>query len=165
MSEDPRIVLLQDKLAESKMHPAEQAALADDLQFAVAINGDQAPVMQGLKRMLISGVRRELAAQEREERHYAACPVASRITKDKDGSLVMPWEGRGQAGTLLTLNFREGFKATGGAAVIAAVVITLVGVAYGVSYWQSSTMMEEMKALIQAKQPAMSMEGDNHAKN
>jgi len=152
MSDDPRILVLQTKLLETKMHASERDALADDLEFAVAINGDTAPVMQCMKRMLISGVRRELLAQERAERHYAACPIASQIKKDANGVDVMPWVGAKQDGpSYIGFSMREGFKATGASAIIAAAVITIASLVVGVSWWQSSKVRAEVVQLLHAK--------------
>lgn len=93
MSEaDTRVVILQQKLADAKMHPSERDALADDLEFANQINGDTDPLKQMIKKLMISGVRRELLAHERQSRHFSECPIASQITKDADGNRVMPWD-------------------------------------------------------------------------
>lgn len=90
-SDDPRIAVLQQRITETKMHPTERDALADDLKYAADINGDTAPVMQMMKTMFIQNVRRELLAISRADTHYKNCLVANQITEDEDGHKVMPW--------------------------------------------------------------------------
>ena len=50
----------------------------DDLRYAQEINGTEDPALRGIKRILISGVRRELLASERIDKalknHIAMCP-------------------------------------------------------------------------------------------
>jgi hypothetical protein len=149
-SEDPRIVIIQQKLAESKIHPAERDALADDLRFAQEINGDTAPVMQTLKTMLISGVRRELLAHERTDRHFSTCLVASQVTKDPEGRVIYPWE-RNRSGSFISFSLKEGIKATGISAVIASIVITAMAGLWGLSWWQTSKERENIQKLLQER--------------
>lgn len=161
MSEDSRITLLEQQLAESALHPSEKAVLADDLSYAQTINGSPDPIMQGLKRLTLSGVRRELATHEREAKHYAVCPVASKIKKDDQGNLIMPWE-QGQAGTEFSLSWKEGLKAKG-AVAWAAVMLAVVGAAiYGITSWQRAETLDDVKTLIQAQQPALEQHVSNN---
>lgn len=147
-NDDPRIVIIQQKLAESKIHPAERDALADDLRFANDINGDTAPVMQTLKTMLISGVRRELLAHERTDRHFSTCLVASQVTKDSEGRVIYPWDKNTQRGSFVSFSLKEGFKATGVSAVVASVVITGAAIIWGLAWWSASKEREAIQKLL-----------------
>jgi len=147
-NEDPRIVILQQKLADAKIHPAERDALADELRFAADINGDTAPVMQTLKTMLISGVRKELLTHERFERHFASCVVAGRVTKDGEGNLVMPWEKDTKKGSFVSFSLADGFKATGASAIIASVVVTGAAIIWGLAWWSASKEREAIQKLL-----------------
>ena len=77
MSEDVRLDLLRDAIAKSKLDGQTKDVLADDLQYAQAINGTQDAALQGIKRLVISGVRRELLAHDRTtkavEEHEQTC--------------------------------------------------------------------------------------------
>jgi hypothetical protein len=76
MSEsDPRIEMLIQGLKDSDIDPSERDALTDDLLFAQQINGSPDPVQQGIKRLTISGVRREMLAHARMKAHIAACAI------------------------------------------------------------------------------------------
>jgi len=147
-NEDPRIVIIQQKLAEANMHPAERDALADDLQYANQINGDTAPVMQMLKTMFISGVRKELLAHERTERHFSSCVVAGRVKKDKDGNLIMPWENSNKKGSFVSFSLTEGFKATGASAIVASFVVTGAAIIWGLAWWSASKEREAIQKLL-----------------
>lgn len=74
MAEDIRIETLKQALMKSTIEPAERDALADDLEYAQIINGSPDPVQQGIKRMIISGVRREMLAHQRLKKHESDCP-------------------------------------------------------------------------------------------
>ena len=63
---DPSIMDLTTRLAEGKIDPALRDQLASELDWAQSINGHPEPAMQGIKRLVISGVRRELLAYERD---------------------------------------------------------------------------------------------------
>lgn len=65
MSEDIRLDILRDAILTSRLDGQTKDALADDLRYAQQINGDVNPALQGIKRIVISGVRRELLANER----------------------------------------------------------------------------------------------------
>lgn len=68
MKNDPAIEILSQRLADADIDPQLRDALADDLTWAADINGSTDPSMQGLKRLTISGVRRELLAADRERK-------------------------------------------------------------------------------------------------
>lgn len=66
---DVRLEMLKQEIGDSNLDSQTKAVLADDLQYAQKINGEEDPVKQGLKRIVISGIRRELLAHVRMERH------------------------------------------------------------------------------------------------
>ena len=63
---DPSIDILTQRLAEADIDPQLRDSLASDLDWAAAINGNPDPAQQGIKRMVVSGVRRELLACDRD---------------------------------------------------------------------------------------------------
>ena len=64
MSSDVRIDVLADAIKQLPKGEIKDA-LADDLKFAQDINGTTDPALKGIKRLVISGIRRELLTQER----------------------------------------------------------------------------------------------------
>ena len=95
MSEDSRIEMLIAALKESDLDPSERDALADDLQYAQTINGSPDPSLQGIKRLTISGVRREMLSHARTKRHEDTCvarlSVLRAATNPQQGSPVQTW--------------------------------------------------------------------------
>jgi hypothetical protein len=77
MSDDLRLDLLKDAIVRSGLDGPTKDVLADDLKYAQDINGDDDTASRGIKRLLISGVRRELIAHQRItealEMHTEAC--------------------------------------------------------------------------------------------
>ena len=77
MCDDLRLDLLKGEVAKSGLDPQTKNVLADDLKYAQDINGTADIASQGIKRLLISGVRRELIAYQRVtealEIHTEAC--------------------------------------------------------------------------------------------
>ena len=77
MSNDLRLDLLKDAIVMSGLDAQTKDALADDLKYAQDINGDDDAALRGIKRLVISGVRRELIAHQRItealEMHTEAC--------------------------------------------------------------------------------------------
>ena len=77
MSDDIRLDLLRDAICRSDLDGQTKDALADDLKYAQDINGTEDEALRGIKRLLISGVRRELLAHERVamaiETHVSEC--------------------------------------------------------------------------------------------
>ena len=77
MSDDLRLDLLKDAITRSGLDGPTKDVLADDLKYAQDINGADDTASQGIKRLLISGVRRELIAHQRItealEMHTEAC--------------------------------------------------------------------------------------------
>ena len=65
MSDDVRLDLLKEAIAKSDLDGRTKDCLADDLKYAQDINGADDIASQGIKRLLISGVRRELIAHKR----------------------------------------------------------------------------------------------------
>lgn len=82
MSEDIRLDLLINSIAKSKLDNPTKNALADDLKYVQDINGTKDPALLGIKRLVISGVRREILAVDRAEmiakkivnEHMITCP-------------------------------------------------------------------------------------------
>ena len=68
MSDDIRLDLLRDAIADSGLDGQTKDALADDLRYAQEINGTDDPSLRGIKRLIISGIRRELLAHDRMEK-------------------------------------------------------------------------------------------------
>ncbi len=99
MSDDVRLELLRDAIAESGLDGQTKDVLADDLRYAQEINGTQDPALRGIKRIVISGIRRELLAHERTERaielHQAKCSVADGLPAASKPAkwivLLTPW--------------------------------------------------------------------------
>ena len=71
MNSDPSIDILTQRLAEADIDPQLRDALASDLDWAVGINGNPDPSMQGVKRLVVCGVRRELLACDRDQKTHA----------------------------------------------------------------------------------------------
>ena len=63
---DPSIDILTQRLAAADIDPQTRDALASDLDYASGIHADAEPAMLGVKRLVVSGVRRELLALDRE---------------------------------------------------------------------------------------------------
>ena len=72
MSDDIRLDLLRDAICRSDLDGQTKDALADDLKYAQDINGTEDEALRGIKRLLISGVRRELLAHDRVATAIAA---------------------------------------------------------------------------------------------
>ena len=77
MKNDPAIEILSQRVADADIDPQLRDALADDLTWAADINGSTDPAMQGIKRLTIGGVRRELLAAARDQK-----------TQDQVGSII-----------------------------------------------------------------------------
>lgn len=68
MSNDPSIEVLTQRLAQADIDPQLRDQLSSDLDWAVLINGNPDPSMQGIKRLVVCGIRRELLAFDREHK-------------------------------------------------------------------------------------------------
>ncbi len=88
MSDDIRLDLLRDAICRSDLDGQTKDALADDLKYAQDINGIENEALRGIKRLLISGVRRELLAHERVaaaiDAHVSGCPARATPKTIKD---------------------------------------------------------------------------------
>lgn len=91
MSDDIRLDLLRDAITDSGLDGQTKDALADDLRYAQEINGTDDAALRGIKRLIISGIRRELLAHERMDkairRHSEACPGAGVPKTLKDAAM------------------------------------------------------------------------------
>ena len=72
MSDDIRLDLLRDAIADSELDGQTKDALADDLRYAQEINGTDEPSLRGIKRLIISGIRREILAHDRTKKAIQA---------------------------------------------------------------------------------------------
>ena len=72
MSDDIRLDLLRDAIADSELDGQTKDALADDLRYAQEINGAADAALRGIKRLVISGIRRELLAHDRTKKAIQA---------------------------------------------------------------------------------------------
>ena len=72
MSDDIRLDLLRDAIADSDLDGQTKDALADDLRYAQEINGTADVALRGIKRLVISGIRRELLAHDRTKKAIQA---------------------------------------------------------------------------------------------
>jgi hypothetical protein len=83
MSDDVRLDLLRDAIANSKLDGQTKDVLADDLRYAQEINGTDDASLRGIKRLIISGIRKELLAHERVTKsikeHIDNCPGAKLV--------------------------------------------------------------------------------------
>ena len=88
MSDDIRLDLLRDAICRSDLDGPTKDALADDLKYAQDINGTKDEALRGIKRLLISGVRRELLAHERVtmaiDAHVSECSARATPKTIKD---------------------------------------------------------------------------------
>ena len=88
MSDDIRLDLLRDAICRSDLDGQTKDALADDLKYAQDINGTEDEALRGIKRLLISGVRRELLAHDRVaaaiHTHVSGCPARATPKTIKD---------------------------------------------------------------------------------
>lgn len=93
MSDDVRLDLLKDAIADSGLDGQTKDALADDLRYAQEINGASEPALRGIKRLIISGIRRELLAHDRTIRaidaHASKC--AERFGEDEPVKHASKW--------------------------------------------------------------------------
>lgn len=88
MSDDVRLDILKDAIADSGLDGQTKDALADDLKYAQDINGTEDEALRGIKRLLISGVRRELLAHDRVataiDAHVSGCSARATPKTIKD---------------------------------------------------------------------------------
>jgi hypothetical protein len=73
MSDDIRLDLLRDAICRSDLDGQTKDALADDLKYAQDINGTEDEALRGIKRLLISGVRRELTPESTVSNVWRFC--------------------------------------------------------------------------------------------
>jgi len=83
---DPSIDILTQRLAEADIDPQLRDALASDLDWAAGINGNPDPSMQGVKRLVVCGVRRELLACDRDHRTQASIARVVAHCREMHGS-------------------------------------------------------------------------------
>lgn len=79
---DPSIDILTQRLASADIDPQLRDALASDLDWATGINGNPDPSMQGVKRLVVCGVRRELLACDRD--HKTQVMIAGIVSHCRD---------------------------------------------------------------------------------
>ena len=72
MSDDVRLDMLTEAIKDSDLDGQTKDALADDLRYAQEINGTADAALRGIKRLVISGIRRELLAHDRTKKAIQA---------------------------------------------------------------------------------------------
>ena len=72
MSDDIRLDMLTEAIKDSDLDGQTKDALADDLRYAQEINGTADAALRGIKRLVISGIRRELLAHDRTKKAIQA---------------------------------------------------------------------------------------------
>lgn len=106
MSDDVRLDLLKDAIAESDLDGQTKDALADDLRYAQEINGAGDAALRGIKRIVISGIRRELLAHDRTKRaiglHVDTCPGSTKFAKTASAAVIEQPHGPAKWILLLT---------------------------------------------------------------
>ena len=92
MSDDVRLDLLRDAISRSDLDGQTKYALADDLRYAQQINGTDDQASQGIKRLLISNIRRELLVHERIKK--AIAEQALKCAQMRGATAVFPTNGK-----------------------------------------------------------------------
>ena len=92
MSDDVRLDLLRDAISRSDLDRQTKDALADDLRYAQQINGKDDQASQGIKRLLISNIRRELLVHERIKK--AIAEQALKCAQMRGATAVFPTNGK-----------------------------------------------------------------------
>ena len=92
MSDDVRLDLLRDAISRSDLDGQTKDALADDLRYAQQINGTDDQASQGIKRLLISNIRRELLVHERIKK--AIAEQALKCAQMRSATAVFPTNGK-----------------------------------------------------------------------
>ena len=92
MSDDVRLDLLRDAISRSDLDRQTKDALADDLRYAQQINGTDDQASQGIKRLLISNIRRELLVHERIKK--AIAEQALKCAQMRGATAVLPTNGK-----------------------------------------------------------------------
>jgi hypothetical protein len=100
MNSDPSIDILTQRLADADIDPQLRDALASDLDWAAGINGNPDPSMQGVKRLVVCGVRRELLASDRD--HKTQVQIAGILSHCRDMHGAADGEsGQGEVGSVI----------------------------------------------------------------
>lgn len=121
---DPSIDILTARLSEVKIDPQTRDALASDLDYASMIPHDADAAMLGVKRLVVSGVRRELLALSREEDIRGEIHGAVEACRE---AAAKPCAGGGRRSAL---SFRWGDRSidmTGPVALVAVIVVAVLG--------------------------------------
>lgn len=92
MSDDVRLDLLRDAISRSDLDGQTKDALADDLRYAQQINGTDDQASQGIKRLLISNIRRELLGHDRIKK--AIAEQALKCAQMRGAAAVLPTNGK-----------------------------------------------------------------------
>ena len=166
-NEELRVRLLIDSLSSSKAVPdPKKQELAADLEYAMTINGDPDPSHQMNKRILISGVDREIQAYERHAalKSDLALIVTSALDNHTRNCVLMLAKANAEAerkakaqdhiGDTFKAKTEQGsssikigklLEAKGGAATVVAVVATFAIVVVGWVTWQNAKTREVIK--------------------
>lgn len=143
MSTDSRLTILEGQVRNSKDHtPDEINSMADAIELAALINGDDDIIRRSLKMILINGVRRELKDPGRIQT-IAECAAINTtklaVTRHID-------ECRNRDSTNIISLEKGKLRVTGKAAIVFSVIFS-ISVALGVfTYWQNSKMQKILSA-------------------
>lgn len=102
---DPSIDILTQRLAEAEIDPQMRDALASDLDWAAQINGHPEPAMQGVKRLVVCGVRRELLACDRDHKTQTAISEILKTCAMRHGDNAETSEGGAKTKISVFLSF------------------------------------------------------------
>jgi len=143
MSADSRLTILEEQVRNSKDHtPDEINAMADAIELATLINGDDDIIRRSLKMILINGVRRELKDPGRIR------AIAEFASRDTTNLAVIKHieECRSREGANIISLEKGKIRVTGKAAIIFSVIFSMT-LALGVfTYWQNSKMQKILSA-------------------
>jgi hypothetical protein len=137
------LTILEAQVRNSKDHtPDEINAMADAIELAALINGDDDIIRRSLKMILINGVRRELKDPARIQA-IAEC-TAKTTTKLAVAKHIDECRNR-ENGNIISLE-KGKLRVTGKAALVFSVIFS-ISVAMGVfTYWQNSKMQKILSA-------------------
>lgn len=142
MSADSRLSILEGQVRNSKAHTQDEiAAMADSIELAALINGDDDIIRRSLKQILINGVRRELKDPDRIQN------IAESVAKVAATAAVKKHiEDCGKLNNNAISMEKGRLRVTGKAAVVLSLFLGLFLAVGMVLWWQTSKTEEIMKA-------------------
>ena len=142
--EDARLDVLLRRMSDDKeLDRDSRDALADKIDRAYHTSSEED------RRVLIADIRWMFGEAARMRavvgEHFNGCPVNRQVKKALDGRPIMPWPSTDKIKVIVeeqvaahhgpTLTFGK-FKATGSAAIVAAVIVGVGALVMGVTYYQ-----------------------------